>query len=80
MRTIGTGLSEWAVTGFPSASRISSALPWSAVTSARPRGPRVARVDIVDRGTTRARQPSRVSAARTVASQIPVWPTMSAFA
>ena len=30
--TIGTGLSEWAVTGRPSASRISSALPWSAVT------------------------------------------------
>ena len=35
----GTGLSEWAVTGLPSASRMSSALPWSAVIASSAPGP-----------------------------------------
>ena len=32
----GTGFSEWAVSGEPSSSSISSALPWSAVTTHTP--------------------------------------------
>ena len=38
-RTNGTGLSEWAVTALPSASRSSSALPWSAVIARSAPGP-----------------------------------------
>src|SRR6185369_10756636 len=80
-RTNGTGLSEWAVTGWPSALRITSALPWSAVIASRLPGPAgwaASRASTA--ATIRARQPSTVSTARTVAAQTPVWPTMSGFA
>ncbi len=69
----GTGLSECAVSGEPSSSSISSALPWSAVTRHAPPFAWTA-------ATTSPRQPSTVSTALTAASMTPVCPTMSAFA
>ena len=47
--TSGTGFSEWAVTGLPSRSRSSSALPWSAVIKGPRRPGRVRRLDPLDR-------------------------------
>ena len=81
MATIGTGLREWAVTGSPAASRISSALPWSAViTSSAPAPSGVPSSTRATVSTTRARHRSIVSRAAIVAGQTPVWPTMSGFA
>ena len=71
--TNGTGLSECAVSGEPSSSSISSALPWSAVTMQAPPLPCTA-------STTRPRHSSTVSTALTAASITPVCPTMSALA
>src|SRR6185369_158337 len=69
----GTGLSECAVTGFPSAVRIESALPWSAVIARRLPGPSGSAASRTARASTiRARQASIVSTARTAASQTPV--------
>ena len=63
--TTGTGAVVCFVCGRPSASRISSMLPWSAVmTSGDP-------VPIAVR-TSRPRQPSMISAAWTAAFQTPV--------
>ena len=72
--TTGTGLVVCAVCGpLRSASHMRSALPWSAVTmTVAPALPAAAKI--------RARQPSSVSTAATVASSRPVWPTMSALA
>ena len=62
--TNGTGLSEWAVSGEPSSSSISSALPWSAVTRHAPPLAWTA-------STTRPRHSSTVSTAVTAASITP---------
>ena len=73
-RISGTGLVVWAVCGAPVArSIISSALPWSAVTSSAPPRASVA-------ATTRPTQASTVSTAVTAAARTPVWPTMSPLA
>ena len=71
--TNGTGLSECAVSGEPSSSSISSALPWSAVTMQAPPLAWTA-------STIRPRHSSTVSTAVTAAAITPVWPTMSALA
>ena len=60
-RMNGTRFVVWAVIGEPSSLRISSALPWSAVTMAMPPMARVA-------STTRPTQASTVSTAFTAAS------------
>ena len=79
--TNGTGFSECAVTACPSASRSSSALPWSAVIASSAPGPAGSRASTVSiAATIRARQPSITVSASIVASQTPVWPTMSGFA
>ena len=69
----GTGFSECAVSGDPSSSSISSALPWSAVISSAPPVAWTA-------ATTSPRHASTVSTAVTAAGMTPVWPTMSALA
>ena len=72
--TSGTGLVVCRVCGLtPSGSSITSAFPWSAVTSVTPSPSRTA-------SSTRPRQRSTVSTAATVAGIDPVWPTMSGFA
>src|SRR6185436_16741680 len=71
--TKGTGFRECAVSGDPSSSSISSALPWSAVTMQAP--PAAWTVS-----STRPRHSSTASTAFTAASITPVWPTMSALA
>ena len=60
----GTGLSEWAVTGSPAASRSSSALPWSAVMARSAPGPSGSAASTASTAaTTRARQASIVARA-----------------
>ena len=60
--TNGTGLSEWAVTGFPLASRSSSALPWSAVIARSAPGAAGSPASTARAAATiRARQPSMTS-------------------
>ena len=79
----GTRLSECAVTTAPAASRITSALPWSAVIASSAPGPPAA-TDASSTASsavaTRSMQPSSTSQAATVAAQTPVWPTMSGLA
>ena len=75
-------MSEWAVTGRPSASRIDVGV--AVVGGDDEQGPGrvgVARVRRLERGDDPAKaRIDRLGSAATVASQTPVWPTMSGFA
>ena len=74
MTISGTGLSEWAVCGWPSGVSISSLLPWSAVTMQTPPLSWTALDDSAEALV------DDLDGAHARPAITPVWPTMSALA